>query len=59
MLWEGAMATGRKRKAIITARRQRRASQHKPGGKSKYARKAAYCRRHGVWGFDVGFPKPW
>ena len=29
------------------------------GGKSKYARKHAYCSKHGVWGFEVPFPKPW
>jgi hypothetical protein len=30
-----------------------------PGQKSKYARKAAWLFRHGVWGFEVPFPKPW
>ena len=27
--------------------------------KSNYAKKHAWCARNGVWGFDVGFPKPW
>ena len=39
----------------------------RPGGKSNYARKRSYCAKHGVWGFEVGYPvgadrwagKPW
>ncbi len=29
------------------------------GGESNYARKKAYCHKHGVWGFEVPIPKPW
>lgn len=29
------------------------------GGDSNYARKKAYCRKNGVWGFEVPEPKPW
>lgn len=31
----------------------------KPKGKSTYARKAAYLRAHGGWGFEYAAPKPW
>ena len=31
----------------------------KPKGKSKYARKRAYCHFNKVWGFEVPEPKPW
>lgn len=40
-------------------RAQRKASQLKPGEKSRYARKKEYCDKHGVWGFEVPTPKPW
>ena len=30
-----------------------------PGGSSRYALKAAWLLRSGVWGFEVPFPKPW
>ncbi|MEA3225114.1 MAG: hypothetical protein U9Q07_04125 [Planctomycetota bacterium] len=29
------------------------------GGDSQYARKRDYCRKNGVWGWEVPFPKPW
>ena len=35
------------------------AAMDKAGGKSRYARKHAYCVRNGVWGFEVPEPKPW
>lgn len=38
---------------------QRRASMDRPGRKSKYARKAAYLHKHGLWGWQVPEPKPW
>ena len=53
------MAKGRARKAVFSASAARKTAQYKPGGKSRYARKRAYCRKHGVWGFDVPEPKPW
>jgi hypothetical protein len=37
----------------------REAGMKNPGGASKYARKHAYCLKHGVWGFEVSNPKPW
>ena len=30
-----------------------------PGSRSRYARKSEYCKRNGVWGFQVNEPKPW
>jgi hypothetical protein len=53
-----------KRRTTRVARRaQKRAAKEaamrKPGHKSKYARKVAYCLKHGVWGFEVPWPKPW
>jgi hypothetical protein len=48
------------RKQQMDKRRvQRKASMLKPGHKSQYAKKAAYCHAHGVWGFEVSNPKPW
>ena len=38
--------------------RKRNAMAH-PSGQSKYGRKKQYCDRHGVFGFQVGYPKPW
>jgi len=40
-------------------RAERESGQRRPGGKSAYAKKSAWCHAHGVWGFDVPSPKPW
>lgn len=44
----------------FAARRAARASRAKnPGGSSRYARKARWCTKNGVWGWEVPEPKPW
>ena len=48
-----------RRRAALATKRQRKLSGEKPSGESRYARKAEYCRTHGVWGFEVPEPKPW
>lgn len=40
-------------------RLQRQRTQLEPGHKSRYARKAEWCAKHGVWGWEVPHPKPW
>jgi len=54
------MGKGRdKRKRENDKRRTEKASKMRtPGAKSNYARKSAYCTKHGVWGFDIR-DKPW
>ena len=49
-----------KRKSGATDKTHRVSSNYtKEGGDSKYARKRAWCHKHGVWGFEVREPKPW
>lgn len=40
-------------------RQQKEIRMRESGGESRYARKRAWCNSHGVWGFEVPFPKPW
>jgi hypothetical protein len=40
-------------------RRKLTAAYIKGGGQSRYARKCAYLLKNGLWGFEVGLPKPW
>ena len=47
------------KKKKVERRAKRRVAQLEPGGMSRYARKAAYCNKHGAWGFEVPEPKPW
>jgi len=51
----------RARKVTLTDKKKRKLSANylKGGGDSHYARKRDYCRKNGVWGFEVPFPKPW
>lgn len=53
----------KRRSVRVTQRAQRKlareAGQKRPGGASNYARKRAWCLKHGVWGFEVPNPKPW
>lgn len=54
------MAKGKKRKAAQASKLSRKiAAMNHSSGKSKYGRKAEYCRIHGVFGFQVKEPKPW
>lgn len=49
-----------KRRIMLDQKRQARLNRaENPKGNSRYARKAAYCHKHGVWGFEVPNPKPW
>lgn len=44
----------------FAAKRAARASRARtPGQTSRYARKAKWLARHGLWGFEVPSPKPW
>ena len=50
----------RKKKTLSEKKRRKLNASYKAGGgDSQYARKYAYCFKHGVWGFEVGEPKPW
>ncbi len=52
----------KKRKAQSARKRQRQTaafSEGSKGGQSKYARKARYLKKAGLFGFQVPGPKPW
>ena len=51
----------RQKKKTLSEKKRRKlsAAYLDGGGDSQYARKHAYCSKHGVWGFEVAEPKPW
>ena len=49
----------RRTKAQIQKAAAKASRARNPGGNSKYARKVQWCRRNGVWGWEVPSPKPW
>jgi len=51
----------KRNKSIVSDKRRRKNTVQylAGGGNSNYARKKAYCHKHGVWGFEVQNPKPW
>lgn len=54
------MANTVKKNRIKMEKRSRRAGDMAGNsGRSKYARKAEYCKKHGVMGWEVKEPKPW
>ena len=57
------MATSDRRRKTLLAKQQAKAGRFAAAGKrrgqSRYARKAKYCQKNGVWGFEVPAPKPW
>ena len=55
------MAKRRTKRATARANRKadKEAGMARPGGKSNYAKKKEWCRRNGVFGFEVLNPKPW
>jgi hypothetical protein len=57
------MSKSHRRRAESTRKAFKRSAAYKAGGNKKgtsnYARKRAYCVKHGVWGFEVPIPKPW
>ncbi len=55
------MAKRRTARADRRAQRnlQKQAGMKRPGGASKYAKKAVWLNTHGVFGFEVASPKPW
>ena len=49
-----------KRKTLSEKKRRKLSASYRDGGgDSQYARKHAYCSKHGVWGFEIAEPKPW
>ncbi len=50
-----------RRKKALAQKRQARKTRFAEGGKgnSRYARKAAYLHKNGLWGWEVPHPKPW
>lgn len=59
------MAKSKRRKKIQARKESERKAYKRSGayteggGESRYAKKRAYCHKHGVWGFEVLPPKPW
>lgn len=54
------MAKSKRRKKESERKAFKRSEAYKNGGgESNYARKRAYCVKHGVFGFEVPHPKPW
>ena len=54
------MAKSKRRNTESTRKALRRSQRYLDGGgESNYARKRKYCLRHGVWGWEVPYPKPW
>jgi hypothetical protein len=54
------MAKSQHRKAAHSEKLRKKGAAYLAGGKkSQYARKASYCAKHGVYGFQVSEPKPW
>jgi hypothetical protein len=49
----------RNRAKQLSRKRATKAQRMKPGAQSNYARKRAWCDKHGVWGWEVPEPKPW
>lgn len=52
------MAKSAKRTKVISEKRQRKEAKMKASGTSNYARKSAYLKRTGQFGFEV-LVKPW
>lgn len=48
-----------RRKKILEEKRKRKGNILKASGTSNYAQKRKWLDRHGLFGFQVGFPKPW
>lgn len=54
------MAVSERRKKQQAEKKARKAAAMRtPGFKSKYARKVAFLKSNGGWGFDYPSPKPW
>jgi hypothetical protein len=54
------MPKGKRRKKMQEQSKEaRKAAMLNAGGKSRYARKATYLDKHGLFGFQVSDPKPW
>lgn len=50
-------AKGKRRQMLLAKKAQKKASMHKPGGESNYAKKKKWCDAHGLFAFQVeGFP---
>ncbi len=47
------------RKKQQESKEQRGARMVASGKESRYARKAAYLKKHGGWGWEYAIPKPW
>jgi len=53
------MKSERRKKILAKKKDAKRKRYAREGHVSDYARRRDFCRKNGVWGFQVSEPKPW